>query len=256
MSDLLLVARSRVKLNPSTFLICEMFSATKSDEVTSSFSLFSLIRRSQIRTVSCRLCQRLFFSTFVSVFVNGFSSAIAVPGDTTEMAQQRLYESAIISDLTFSKSDRLEENDEGIELYNGRGQYDGGDVHYDLVVANDVSVLELAKFYYPNARLSFVRENSSALALIAALWGEPVSEDFARSRFTDELKDLEMEAVSQFYLGERYGYHINTMFQSSGETGIYTIIVSNHSQWESDVEYWRYCNGRGSKPGNTFDAIR
>ena len=219
-----------------------MFPVTKLDEVSSS--LFSPIHRSQIRSGSYRLCQRLCFSTFVLVFVNGFSSAIAVPGETTEMAQQRLYESAIISDLTFSKSDMLGENSEGIEIYNGRGQYDGGDVHYDLVVKNDVSVSELAKFYYPDTQLSFAREDSSALAIIAFLWGEFVSEDFAGSRFTDELTDPdpELDSVSHFYLGERYGYHINTMFQSSDEPDIHTIIVSNHSFWESDVEYWRYCN--------------
>ncbi len=170
-----------------------------------------------------------------SPFLVAKSPAKALPGQTFQQAQQMVQGSRLFQGMSI-----FEEDSEYFPgYYTVSRSFDGGEaVLYVLGEGNTVGS-ETLQFRYPNSRISFDRESENGLLLIASLWGEDIAQDYANSRYTDEIQGG--LGINHYYLGERYGYRRSTHTDSYSGGSIYDFTVMDFSNWEESRSGDRFC---------------
>ena len=154
----------------------------------------------------------------------------ALPGQTLGEVQSMVRSSETFPGMSLEYSDWLGEVSYIVSTTND----DRGIVLY-VYEENNTVTSETLQYRYPSFPMAFERDNETGLRLIESMWGRSVVEDFINSRYTDAIEDPSFGRPDHFYLGERYGYKVNYSPQYNGNSGIYTLGVANHNEWEK----WR-----------------
>ena len=173
--------------------------------------------------------------TQVFVFLGSKRPSLALPGQTLQQAQQT------ISSSDLFQGSSLVADPYWPGSYTISKSYDGGDAILYLSVENSVVASEILQFRYPRTAISFERDSQTDLSFIASVWGESVAQDFANSRYTDVIEAPNLIGPNHFYLGEQYGYQINTIPGQQGNRAIYTFSLLSHSGWQTTQDQARFC---------------
>ena len=126
-------------------------------------------------------------------------------------------------------------NDRGVVLY--------------VYEEDNIVTSETLQYRYPSFSMAFERDNETGLRLIEAMWGRSVVEDFVNSRYTDAIEDPAFGRPDHFYLGERYGYKVGYYPEHDGNSGIYTLTLTNHNLWEESRRIARFCLSNPNSEG-------
>lgn len=100
---------------------------------------------------------------------------------------------------------------------------------------------EMLQMRYPEFSMAFERDNEVGLNLISSMWDDSVVEDFVGSKYTAAIEGSLASPPNRYYLGERFGYIVSFNPEHNGNSGIHSIRISNHENWEEAQQYARFC---------------
>ncbi|NER00401.1 MAG: hypothetical protein F6K30_27505 [Cyanothece sp. SIO2G6] len=173
--------------------------------------------------------------SFVSVLCVIQPFATAFPGQTVQQVQQMVRESNLFQSMSLSED----------PLYPGyyfvSGSYDGGEVNLTFFEDDDgISHEQALQVRYPDTDVSFERDSASGLDLILSVWGSEVVQDFANSRYTDEIRSP-LGHDEHFYLGETYGYSRTVLQEARTGKSISTLTIMTTARWQEATAFARLC---------------
>ena len=170
--------------------------------------------------------------------------SLALPGQTLREVQNMVRRSETFSGMSLEREEWLGEVSYTASTTNGNK----GVVMY-VYEENGTVVSETLQYRYPSFSMAFERDNQTGLRLIEAIWGRSVVEDFVDSRYTDVIEDPAFGMPDHFYLGERYGYKVGYSPEHNGNSGIYTLTLTNHDLWEEYRRIARFCLNNPNSDG-------
>lgn len=169
------------------------------------------------------------------IFLGLQRPSIGLPGQTLQQAQQAISSSTLFQGASFVADPYWPSS------YTISKSYDGGEAVLYLSEENGIVGSEILQFRYSRTAISFERDNQIDLSFIASVWGEDVAQDFESSRYTDVIEAPNLIGPNHFYLGEQYGYQINTIPEHQGNSAIYSFSLLSHSEWQATQDQARFC---------------
>lgn len=165
------------------------------------------------------------------------ATSLALPGQTLEEVQSMVRRSETFRGRSLKYSEWLGNVSYSVSTTNG------GNRGIVLSIYEEAGIVtsEVLQYRYPSFPMAFERDNATGLQLIEAMWGRSVVNDFVNSRYTDAIENPVFKQPDHFYFGERYGYKVSYSPEHNGNSGIYTLIVTNHNMWERSRQIARFC---------------
>lgn len=163
-------------------------------------------------------------------------SADALPGKSLQESRASIRRSELFPGM------ELTQDNWGYAVSVSNNGNDGNDgIVLYVNEINGIVASEMLQIRYPEFSMAFERDNEVGLGLISSTWDDSVVEDFANARYIAAIESSLPGPPSRYYLGDRYGYIVGFNPQHDGNSGIHSLWVYNHADWEEAQRRARFC---------------